>query len=212
MIGRPMLLLAALLATSGARAEERLAIQLAAGYTRFETTVNVNTTFSDAGQTSNFTLPLRANEQDVSWEAVLSYRIWRNVRLQGGYVDLGTFTSETVLITTSTGTQGPGTPSPANVSISADAPVLGVEYALPLSDEFSLHVRAAALWTDVQTRLTLPAGFSADKLPDDNGWALGVGARYRIVPRVSLGLAFTRYDVDVEALDSFQATLKVDLL
>ena len=90
---RPLLLCLLMLSPS-AMADERLSLQLSGGYIELEGftefDVTITPSFMDPGNPGNVVTlppadvetPLPIRDDDVSWEATHSYRLWRTLHLQ----------------------------------------------------------------------------------------------------------------------------------
>ena len=186
-------------------------------------------------------MPARYDTEEVSFEATLSYRVWGKLRLLGGYVDLGAFDSERQLvgfgavlgvlppprgfpglISPPRGVLVPIAPSPGaalqpaltatRISLDADAWIAGIEVGHALAERVHVYARAAALRASFDVDGTFPPSFEIHEPSNRTGWTWGAGIECQIVPRLSVGAAFTQYDVDLHKLDSYQLTLGVDLL
>ena len=233
-------------------AAERLSLRLSGGYTEFNGVVNHDATISpvihnpfDPDETLELPpaatrVPAAYESNDESWEATLSYRLWRNLQLFGGYVDLGEFASEphlvggfAVIITPPPGGNpsfrlrppfgdpifGPGPiaqpplqPIRSQVVLDANAWLLGARVEHAVTDRMDVYLRGAALRASFDLDSSYPAFLDVHEPPSRTGWAWGVGAEYEIFPRVSAGNAFNQYDVKLQKLDSYQLTLAFDLL
>lgn len=90
--------------------------------------------------------------------------------------------------------------------------LLGAKLHHPLTERTDVYVRAALLRVEFDLDVRFGEPFGLDDPSDETGWAWGVGAEYEVMPRLSLGVAFNQYDVDLVEIDSYQLTLRVDLL
>lgn len=109
-IARPLLLSCLLLLSSFGLAAERLSIRISGGYTELEGLVDYDAALTpvvwnpfdpdDSLTLPPFqtTVPVQYRADDVSWEATLSYRVRQNLQITGGYVDLGRFVSDPMLV------------------------------------------------------------------------------------------------------------------
>lgn len=174
-----------------------------------------------------------------SWEVVVGYRFWKNLHLQAGYVDLGSFTSQLVPVVPAEALvlRNPvpvplPSPFPRNPLTVVPGPIFGGVAVFPLSTRHHLradawtlglkadhrlfgrsrvYARAGALRARFDTSTTY-AGDDPQTPDDETGWYWGVGLEYPLHRRINVTGGFAQYDLSLERFDSYQIGFEFLLL
>jgi OmpA-OmpF porin, OOP family len=132
------------------------------------------------------------------------YRFNRHFSLEGGYTDLGDFSSS-----------GPvacvaqvGVPcDPVNLDLSMQGIMVNAVGTWPVSEHIVLSASAGVIYRQLDTRYTDPAGNRSSNSDEDSVTKFGVGVAFPINERFEVGLDFTAYrDVGVGIASSNSST------
>lgn len=185
--------------------------------TGFYADIGVGQSKADLNASSGFTV----DDTDTSYSIGVGYNVNKYISVEGGYLKLGKAklsTSGTV-----SGTYY-GAPFSATGTLNASAEVdgfyLGPVVRLPVSDKFEVFGRAGAYFWNLDTvasasgSLTYAGtvyagGVTAKATKDGTDAYYGVGANYKLNDRVSVGLDWTRFDIDGTDVDNIGARVKV---
>lgn len=185
--------------------------------TGFYADIGVGQSKADLNDSSGFTV----DDTDTSYSIGVGYNVNKYISVEGGYLKLGK-----VKISTSGTVSGTyyGSPFSATGTLSASAEVdgfyLGPVFRLPVSDKLEVFGRAGAYFWSVDTvasasgsltyaGTTYTGGATAQETDNGTDAYYGVGASYKINDRVSVGLDWTRFDIDGTDVDNIGARVKI---
>ena len=121
------------------------------------------------------------DSDDTAYKLFLGFGFSDYVRLEAGYVDLGSL-QETLDF---------GVIGIERVGFGADGPTLGLELGLPLGQSFSITARGGVMFWEAQAGV---GGFGFRDKGEDPFY--GIGLRYRMSPHVSLLGGAERYELE----------------
>ena len=170
-------------------------------------------------------LPQAFDDDDAVWEAQLNYRLNSHLTIQGGYSDLGTFSSDAADLAVPAAFANPGIPlgpgltpvggpifvggttatfAPPQVDLEAEAIMLGLRADHSLFDRARVFARLGLLQTSYDVSDVF-FGIELEDPSDETGWYWGVGVQYELLPRLLLSVGYSQYDTGLHKPDQYQA-------
>jgi len=246
------ILLMVALTSMNAMAERQLSVHLSGAYTELDGIVPLDGRLDPPPIDSPF-LPEPFEPEPVpisgdvpfqsegrTWEVLLNYRFASRFQIQGGYVDLGSFTSEKIggpIFAAPVPNPGPFNPFPAPppggftraplppgglfaspisftqsvYNLGAAAWTLGAKADYPIIGKALVYARAGILRASFEASDTFGDIIDVEDPSDENGWYWGAGLQYPLHNRVLIGGGFAQYDLSLQRFDSWQLSLELVL-
>lgn len=134
------------------------------------------------------------DKKDTGWKVYAGYRFNRYIAAEGGYVDLGKASFNTTIVAAPSGTT-PAPPFPIHATATARGVFLSALAHWPVTQDFSLFVRAGAFRSDAKFTETIPGtGITrvseTERRTDAN---YGAGLQWAFSRAVAARLEFERF-------------------
>ena len=151
--------------------------------------------------------PGGADTTDFASRLSVGYRVYRDLYLELGFVDLGEFDSDQEV-------------SDLRPTAKINEWSLGVRYLHPLTARMSAMWRLGITRANIDSeRLVIESGggslpprtFATEPIPDETGITWGTGLVWSISDRVDVGFAYNSHELDRTDIASLSATLILHL-
>jgi OOP family OmpA-OmpF porin len=199
-------------AVHAAEAEGRFYLGVTAGYSSVDGLADTNANAPTLNLPDSLTLNgVPFDDSDIAWGGFAGYQFHKYVAVELGYANLGRFRSETL------GFSEVATLESKEFSVRA-------KFRYPLGEKLSAtsHVGLSTSSFDAEGNAAIAPGFTAVPIDprggtillpfeDEIGYLWGFGGNWKFSKRFSLELSYSRHDVQVLDVDTFNLGLIISL-